>query len=145
MRTRRRLLAATINFTNQASLPNQATTGSSGDGGLAPPGAEIYPSAMPDELNNLRTTLAELHRQLEAARNLDADSRAMLRQVMADIDQALARGDEDRQTPPAEGLPPSRGSLGRRLADAAGGFESTHPMLSGAIGSVVDALAQMGI
>ncbi|MGH7138150.1 MAG: DUF4404 family protein [Pirellulales bacterium] len=41
--------------------------------------------------------------------------------------------------------PDAHKSAVRRLSDAARGFESTHPMLSGAIGSVIDALAQMGI
>jgi len=100
---------------------------------------------MPDELQNLRGTLAELHRQLEAAGSLDADSQALMRQVMVDIEQALSRGEAAGQQPPAEDASARRGSLARRLADAARGFESTHPTLSGAIGSVVDALAQMGI
>jgi hypothetical protein len=98
---------------------------------------------MPDDLQNLRTTLAELHTQLEAARSLDADSQAMMRQVMNDIEQALARGGEAKQRLAAQHA--QRGSLVGRLAAAARGFESTHPMLSGAVGSVIDALAQMGI
>lgn len=98
---------------------------------------------MPDDLQNLRETLAELHRQLEAAQSLDADSQVMLRQVTADIEQALARGGGAGQSLERESG--RRGSLAGRLADATRGFESTHPMLSGAIGSVVDALAQMGI
>ena len=100
---------------------------------------------MPDEHENLRVTLAELHRQLAAARHLDEGSQALMRQVMADIEQALARGEAAGQAMLAEGAPTRRGSLARRLTEAARGFESTHPMLSGAIGSVVDALAQMGI
>jgi hypothetical protein len=98
---------------------------------------------MPDDLQNLRATLAELHRQLEAASSLDADSQAMMRQVVTDIEQALARGGEAGQPRAAQSLP--RGSLVRRLTDAARGFESTHPMLSGAVGSVIDALGRMGI
>ena len=110
---------------------------------LASPARQTYSSAMADDLQNLRTTLAELHTQLEAARSLDTDSQTMLRQVMADIEQALARGGVAQQ--PLAAQQTHRGSLMRRLADAARGFESTHPMLSGAVGSVIDALAQMGI
>ena len=98
---------------------------------------------MPDELQNLRATLAELHRQLEAARSLDTDAEAMMRQVMADLDQALARSGAAGQRPVNEDA--RRGSLVRRLTDAARGFESTHPTLSGAIGSVADALSRIGI
>jgi hypothetical protein len=98
---------------------------------------------MSDELPNLRATLAELHRQLEAAHSLDADAQAMMRQVTADIEQALARSGEGNE--PAVSEHAHRGSLVRRLSGAARSFESTHPMLSGAIGSVIDALSRMGI
>jgi hypothetical protein len=97
---------------------------------------------MPDDLQTLRATLAELHRQLEEADSVDPDSEAMMRQVMADIEQVLARADRGE---PLQTSTPEHKSVVRRLTDAARGFESTHPMLSGAIGSVVDALAGMGI
>ncbi|HET6882993.1 MAG TPA: DUF4404 family protein [Pirellulales bacterium] len=97
---------------------------------------------MPDDLQNLRATLAELHRQLEASESVDPDSAAMMRQVMADIEQVLAKADRGE---PLETATPTHKSVVRRLTDAARGFESTHPMLSGAIGSVIDALAGMGI
>ncbi|HEV3340806.1 MAG TPA: DUF4404 family protein [Pirellulales bacterium] len=98
---------------------------------------------MPDDLQNLRATLAELHRQLEAAHSLDADARARIRQVTADIEQVLARGGEEGQ--PLVAQHAQRGSLVRRLTDAVRSFESTHPTLSGAVGSVIDALSRMGI
>ncbi|HVA48913.1 MAG TPA: DUF4404 family protein [Pirellulales bacterium] len=98
---------------------------------------------MPDDLPKLRATLVELRRELEAAGSLDADSLAMMRQVMADLEQAIARSEEAGR--PLDAQSAQRGSVVRRLGDAARGFESTHPMLSGAIGSVIDALAQMGI
>ncbi|HWB12139.1 MAG TPA: DUF4404 family protein [Pirellulales bacterium] len=98
---------------------------------------------MPDELQDLRATLAELHRQLAAAHSLDNEAQAMMRQVTADIEQALARSGDGGRPLVKEDI--HRGSLVRRLTDAARGFESTHPMLSGAIGSVIDALSRMGI
>jgi hypothetical protein len=98
---------------------------------------------MPDDLQHLRATLAELRRQLEASHTLDADARAMMRQVTTDLEQVLARSDEEGQPPAGEHA--QRGSLVRRLNDAVRGFESTHPNLSGAVGSVIDALSRMGI
>jgi hypothetical protein len=98
---------------------------------------------MSDELQNLRATLAELHRQLESARSLDTDDQAAMRQVMADIEQALARSGTGGQTLTSQQA--QRGSLVRRLTEAARGFESTHPTLSGAIGGVADALNSIGI
>jgi hypothetical protein len=98
---------------------------------------------MADDLQDLRTRLSELHTQLEAARSLDPESQALLRQLMADIEQALARGSVGEQQLVRQHT--HRGSLIRRLGDATRGFESTHPMLSGAVGSVIDALSRMGI
>jgi hypothetical protein len=107
------------------------------------PEGQIYLGAMPDDLQNLRATLAELHRHLESARSLDPDSLAMMRQAVADIEHALARGTDGGEPLRTDAV--HRGSVVRRLADAARGFESTHPMLAGAIGSVIDALGRMGI
>jgi hypothetical protein len=91
----------------------------------------------------LRATLTELHRQLETAESIDPESAVMLRQAIADIEHVLSRRAKGSQPSPAEAG--AHRSLVRRLTDAARGFEATHPMLSGAIGGVVDALAQMGI
>lgn len=92
---------------------------------------------------DLRATLTELHDQLEAAESIDSESMAMLRQALADIEQALSRRPGSSEASPLEMQ--AQRSLVRRLTDAARGFEATHPTLSGAIGGVVDALAQMGI
>lgn len=98
---------------------------------------------MADNRQDLRATLTELHDQLEVAESIDAESMAMLRQALADIEQALSRRPISSEVSPMESQ--ARRSLVRRLTDAARGFEATHPTLSGAIGGVVDALAQMGI
>lgn len=98
---------------------------------------------MADDRQELRATLTELHRQLEAAENLDPESETLLRQVMADIEQALSQRASAVEAAPAKAS--TRRSLARRLADATRGFEATHPTLSAAIGGVVDALAQIGI
>lgn len=98
---------------------------------------------MNDEGQNLRSTLSELHRQLEAARTVDPQAREMLRQVLADIDRVLAEMGEE---PPAgERAQQTSESLIGRLADAARHFEESHPTLFGSIGSVIDALSRMGI
>ena len=98
---------------------------------------------MAEDVEKLRTTLAELHRELAAAHNVDAKSLAMMRQVMADLEETIARGDASGG--PLDTQTVQHRSIVRRLGDAARGFESTHPMLSGAIGSVIDALGRMGI
>lgn len=98
---------------------------------------------MADDRHDLRATLTELHRQLAAAKSLDPESEAMLRQVVADIEQALSRRLGGAEPLPAGAT--SQRSLARRLGDAARGFEATHPTLSAALGGVADALAQIGI
>ena len=134
---------ATVPILAEIVERHQRPTTSAAKRALATLGCHIYLGAMPDDLQNLRATLAELHRQLEAAHSLDPDSLAMMRQATADIELALAR--DGGAAGPLRTEAAARGSVVHRLADAARGFESTHPMLSGAIGSVIDALAQMGI
>lgn len=98
---------------------------------------------MAENIEKLRATLAQLHGELAAAHNLDVESLAMMRQVMADMEETIARGEASGR--PLDTQAVHHRSIIRRLGDAARGFELTHPMLSGAIGSVIDALGRMGI
>jgi Domain of unknown function (DUF4404) len=104
---------------------------------------------------SLRETLAELHeelRLLEAQRargegvELPADARDSLREAAREIERALgalqergnggageARGAEDAD------------SLRRRLQEAIGRFEESHPTLTAVVGRVIDALSDLGI
>ncbi|MEX0711008.1 MAG: DUF4404 family protein [Pirellulales bacterium] len=94
---------------------------------------------MPDDAPDLQRTLSELHRQLEAAGSVDPEIRELLKRLMRDIDRVLdekAEADERRST---------HESLVSRLGETARHFEETHPTLSGAVGSVIDALSRMGI
>lgn len=96
---------------------------------------------MAEEHEQLRADVAELRRQLETTTNLDSGSRALIERVVADVERILAGEDIRPGATAARG----RGSLTGRLAEAAKRFEATHPTLSGTVGSVIDALAQMGI
>ncbi|HVX13423.1 MAG TPA: DUF4404 family protein [Pirellulales bacterium] len=105
---------------------------------------------MPQDAENFRATLAELHRQLDAAHSLDPSTRDMVRQAIADIEHTLARDPHASARGATSGKlsrseAAEHASVVRRLGDAAREFEATHPTLSGSIGSVIDALAQMGI
>ncbi|HVC94661.1 MAG TPA: DUF4404 family protein [Pirellulales bacterium] len=99
---------------------------------------------MPDELQHLRATLAELDRLL-AAGNSASELRALVARALADVDevsaesarQDVARGSVRRER--------SSDSIVKRLGDAAQQFEDSHPTLFGSVGSVVDALSRMGI
>lgn len=95
---------------------------------------------MADPGERLRATLSELHAELESLQRVDPEVRALLETTIHDIHRAMAA--------PANRPPPSpdeHASLAERLSEAATRFEGQHPTLSGAVGSVIDALGQMGI
>ncbi|WP_162006567.1 DUF4404 family protein [Roseimaritima sediminicola] len=85
-------------------------------------------------MNNERLAglLRELHRELEAAEPLDASQEAQLQQTLHEIQERLGSDAEES-------------GLVRRLRESARHFEETHPRLTHTIGSLADALAQIGI
>jgi uncharacterized small protein (DUF1192 family) len=101
---------------------------------------------MAEQSQQLRTTLVELHDQLAHTREITPEVRAMLAGLASEIERLLA---EQRSGQPSSAAATSRGgqheSLIARLGEAARDFEDTHPTLAGTIGSIIDALGQMGI
>ena len=89
-------------------------------------------------VDSLRAKLAALHAQLELSGGDLPELRAQLLATVSEIERLLASGkltqSESSQT-----------SIVSRLTEAARHFEESHPTLSGTVGSVIDALAQMGI
>lgn len=90
---------------------------------------------MPERINKLRQTVAELEAELDELSELDDDTRAMLEEAVSEIQEALHQQPED--------IPHQ--TLSQRLRDATEGFEASHPTLFGIVNRTVDALAQMGI
>jgi hypothetical protein len=84
--------------------------------------------------DRLRALLTELHRELGTADRLDAESRRLLEQVLADADRLDAG-------PAVEASGTSDGDL----RDLVLKLESEHPRLAAAIGQVADALGRIGI
>ena len=84
--------------------------------------------------NRLRTLLVELDHELKSTGSLDARSRDLLEQVLADVRRLDSPTNADRQQT-AEG----------RLRELVLHFETEHPRLSGAIAQVADALGKLGI
>jgi hypothetical protein len=84
--------------------------------------------------DRLRALLTELHRELGSADRLDTESRALVEQVLADV-QRLDAG------PATETGDTSDGDL----RDLVLKLESEHPRLAAAIGQVADALGRIGI
>ena len=85
----------------------------------------------------LEEALQELKDQLESGAPIDEESRRLLIELRADVEELLAR--------PAGEPVESPMSLDDRLKEAVIQFEGTHPALTVALNRVVNALAQMGI
>ncbi len=85
---------------------------------------------------NLRDTLAALQEQLHRAPALDADARAALRNITADINRLL-----DSQAGPVTVDP----AHAHRLESLAVRFQSGHPALAASVREVVDLLGKAGV
>jgi hypothetical protein len=83
--------------------------------------------------DHLRELLESLRHELDRTDAVDERSRALLREVDAEIREAL-----DRPEPHAE-------SVSERLRDTIQNFEGEHPRLTEAVSRVIDALVKMGI
>jgi hypothetical protein len=91
---------------------------------------------MTDKQDKLRETLEQLAAQLDEIRKLDP---AVAEHLIATIGEANAvlLGRPTR--------PEANRSIVKRLSDAILKYEASHPDLAVKLGSVVDALGQMGI
>jgi len=92
---------------------------------------------MTDDLARLRTTLQQLHDELDKVEPADPEIQTLLSGAMADI-QAKINRQEGRASD-------DDGSIVDRLSSVARHYEETHPTLSGIVGSIIDALSRMGI
>jgi hypothetical protein len=86
----------------------------------------------------LKEALAALHEELETGRELEAEDREALLGAAREIQDALARGENDTASP--EG-----GPLSKRVSALIEDFESSHPRFAEILGSVSEALANLGI
>jgi hypothetical protein len=83
--------------------------------------------------DRLRALLDELHQELGSANRLDAESRALVEQVLEDLDRL--------ESPPTN----SAAAPEQGLRDLVLRLESEHPRLAAAVGQVADALGRLGI
>ena len=82
----------------------------------------------------LRESLLAIRTELADPEGMDADSRALLEKVAADIERVL--DEEDETTPDT-----ARGRMEQLVVD----FEVEHPRVTRVVNEVVEALARMGI
>jgi DNA repair ATPase RecN len=93
----------------------------------------------PDD-QQIRQILTQLHDELQHAQTLDDDERAMMRHLMADIQDMLKRS-ENAQT---RGYPANQ-SLMARLEQSIDVLEMNHPALTVMIEKALDTLNLAGI
>jgi hypothetical protein len=84
--------------------------------------------------DRLRSLLTELRRELGSANQLNAESRALVEKVLADLDRQDLAARQERH-----------GTDNGDLRDLVLKLESEHPRLAAAIGQVADALGRIGI
>jgi hypothetical protein len=84
----------------------------------------------------LKALLADLHRELNDARGLDADARRLLDEVRTDISR-VAGADAGSDAPAA--------GLKGRLDEAILALEARHPRLAATLGELADTLGRLGI
>jgi hypothetical protein len=94
---------------------------------------------MADDRERLLQSLRDLRSQLEQTDLPDPTVRSHLEQTIAEIEGAVA------PTYPVVAVRRASPSLAQRLSEATLELEASYPTLSGAVGSVIDALSRMGI
>ena len=91
--------------------------------------------AMADE--ELRKKLEDVHDAIEKAGQVDAEGRAMLRDVDGHIQDLLARSGKPEPKP--------KPAMTRTLEDSIRHFEVTHPALTEALSDLLATLSNAGI
>jgi hypothetical protein len=89
----------------------------------------------PKSLQPLRQTLQRLHAELQAAQHVDAASRRLLREVLADIERVLG----EPASPGRQG-----GAHTPRLEQLAVALEAEHPGIAGTLRQLIDLLDRGG-
>jgi len=90
------------------------------------------------DIQRLVRSIELLRSQLDGAISLDPGAAARLRTTLSEIETTLV-GEH------SESVKTSAAGFGHRLTAATRDFEDSHPALAGTLGSLIDALARMGI
>lgn len=84
----------------------------------------------------LRSDLQKLHVELRAINSVDEEGQRMLRLLESDIEELLARDDDN--------LKPDQDSR-QRLSEALARVEASHPQVTLLMRQMVDSLAYLGV
>ena len=94
----------------------------------------------------LETALRHLQTELHSLEGIDPQVRERLEHTIAEIQMQLDEPAAEAEVPTSQSAPVAAdATLTERLSETARHFEETHPNLAGMVGSVIDALARMGI
>ena len=91
---------------------------------------------MAGEHDKLRETLNRLQVQIDELRRRDPEVAQHLQTTLAEANAVLG-GEPTR--------PDEHRSLVERLSNAVLKYETSHPILAGGLGKIIDALSQMGV
>lgn len=84
----------------------------------------------------LRSDLQKLHRELGAIKSLDEEEQKILRMLESDIEELLAKDDDNLRTDP---------DARQRLSEALAQVEAAHPRVTLLMSRIVDSLAYLGV
>lgn len=84
----------------------------------------------------LRSDLRKLHNELRAINSVDEEEQRMLRLLDTDIEELLARDDDNLKADP---------DARQRLSEALAQVEASHPRVTLVMRQMVDSLAYLGI
>ena len=88
-------------------------------------------------MEKIKDSLEKLHQELKEAKQVDEDSKKVLRELMNDIQAILDKNEE--------GIGKEHHNLLESLKEYSRKFELTHPELAGAINIVISSLSNLGI
>lgn len=86
----------------------------------------------------LKDALKALQQELDSGDTLGADDRRALLEAAQEIQDALGQSEIGSE-------PPEAGPLSRRVSELIEDFETSHPRFAEILGSVSEALANLGI
>jgi hypothetical protein len=92
---------------------------------------------MVEKQKELLALLKRLQAQVQETPNLDPQTAEQIQGIVREIESSLPG--------PNQSASEEEPSLADRLKETALEFEASHPTLSGTVGGIADALAQMGI
>jgi RNA-splicing ligase RtcB len=88
-------------------------------------------------MEKLKVSLEKLHQELKEAKQVDEDSKNVLRELMNDIQTILDKNEKEAVK--------EHHNLLESLKESSQKFELTHPELAGAINIVISSLSNLGI